>query len=109
MWWADPNDRRSVEPARYSYAKMNPIDKNNSTQLGGQTDPDAEITVLDGGAGNGYDTFIERALLAQKNLANNGLVVDGQAMAAYIKDKVRGKLKLRPEIQTFAQWYEQRT
>ena len=64
---------------------------------------------MDERAGNKHDTFIERGLIAQKNLANNGLVVDGQAMAAYLKDNVRGKLKRRPEMQTFTQWFAQRT
>jgi hypothetical protein len=45
-------------------------------------------------------TTIQRALLAQKNVAQSGMVVDGRAMAAYLKDKVRGCFSNRPEMQS---------
>jgi hypothetical protein len=54
-------------------------------------------------------TPIQRALHAQKNLAGSGMVVDGRAMAAYLKDKVRGCLSNRPEMQSITQLTVPRT
>jgi hypothetical protein len=65
-----------VKQARYSFIKMNP--RNLKTPL-------------------------QRALLAQKNLAQSGMVVDGRAMAAYLKDKVRGRFSNKPEMQSITQ------
>ncbi|MDI9232888.1 hypothetical protein [Limnohabitans lacus] len=65
-----------MKQARYSFIKMNTTDRK---------------------------TTIQRALHAQKNLAESGMVVDGRAMAAYLKDKVRGCFSNRPEMQSITQ------
>jgi hypothetical protein len=71
-----------VKQARYSFIKMNPTDRN---------------------------TPIQCALLAQKYLAQSGMVVDGRAMAAYLKGKVRGHFSNRPEMQSITQLTVPRT
>jgi hypothetical protein len=71
-----------VKQARYSFIKMNTTDRK---------------------------TPIQHALLAQKNLAQSGMVVDGRAMAAYLKDKVRGCFSNRPEMQSITQLTVPRT
>jgi predicted transcriptional regulator len=40
--------------------------------------------------------WVARALLARKNMEQTGMVVDGLAMAKYLKDKVRGRVSQRP-------------
>jgi len=49
------------------------------------------------------DAFVARALLARQHLLQTGLAVDGQAMAAYLKNKVRGSVSQRPEPQGIEQ------
>jgi hypothetical protein len=71
-----------VKQARYSFIKMNTTDRK---------------------------TPIQCALLAQKNLVQSGMVVDGRAMAAYLKDKVRGRCSNRPEMQSITQLTVPRT
>ena len=68
--------------ARYSCTHMNPTDRK---------------------------TLIQGALIVQKNLAQSGMVVDGRAMAAYLKDKVRGCFSNRPEVQSITQLTVPRT
>jgi hypothetical protein len=68
--------------ARYSFIKMKPPDRK---------------------------TPIQCALLAQKNLAQSGMVLDGRAMAAYLKDKVRGRFSNRPEMLSISQLTAPRT
>lgn len=54
-------------------------------------------------------TPIQCALLAQKNLAQSGMVVDRRVMAAYLEDKVRGRFSNRSEAQNIAQLTVPRT
>ena len=68
--------------ARYSCTHMNPTDRK---------------------------TPIQCALLAQKNLTQSGMVVDGKAMVAYLKDKVRGRFFKRPEVLNITQLIVPRT
>ena len=49
------------------------------------------------------DALVQRALQARQNLLQTGLAVDGQAMADYLKDKVRGGTRKRPAAQGLEQ------
>ncbi len=49
------------------------------------------------------DALVQRALQARQNLLQTGMVVDGRAMAEYLKDKVRGGTRKRPEAQGLEQ------
>ena len=40
--------------------------------------------------------WVARAMLARANIEQTGMVVDGLAMAKYLKDKVRGRVSQRP-------------
>ena len=45
------------------------------------------------------DAWVSRALQARQNLMQSGMGVDAQAMAVYLKDKVRGIQSQRPQPQ----------
>lgn len=47
--------------------------------------------------------WVAKALLARQNLLQTGLGVDGQAMAAHLKNKVRGIESERPPVEGLAQ------
>ena len=49
------------------------------------------------------DALVQRALQARQNLLQTGMVVDGRAMAEYLKDKVRGGTGKRPAAQGLEQ------
>ena len=49
------------------------------------------------------DALVQRALQARQNLLKTGMVVDGSAMAEYLKDKVRGGTRKRPAAQGLEQ------
>jgi hypothetical protein len=52
---------------------------------------------------NEDDAWVAKALQARQNLLQTGMGVDGQAMAAYLKDKVRGIDNHRPPVQGLEQ------
>ena len=45
------------------------------------------------------DAWVAKALQSRQNLLQKGVGVDGQAMATYLKDKVRGIESQRPPVQ----------
>lgn len=49
------------------------------------------------------DAWVARALQARQNLLQTGMGVDGQAVAAYLKNKVRGIESQRPQPQGLEQ------
>ena len=49
------------------------------------------------------DAWVAKALQSRQNLLQKGEVVDGQAMATYLKDKVRGIESQRPPVQGLEQ------
>ena len=52
---------------------------------------------------NEDDAWVAKALQARQNLLQTGMGVDGRAMAAYLKDKVRGIDSQRPPVQGLEQ------
>lgn len=55
------------------------------------------------------DAWVARALQARQNLLQTGMGVDGQAVAAYLKNKVRGIESQRPQPQGLEQLLAPRT
>jgi len=49
------------------------------------------------------EAWVARALQARQNLLQTGMGVDGQAVAAYLKNKVRGIESQRPQPQGLEQ------